>query len=144
MSKKIVNLTLPVVSQKVDRILDTYPYCLYQKVLGESDLRLQLVAYVLNRVPNLHVVSQEERYSQTNLRLASSELLKIEALIEEAIHIILPKFMATPPEEFCQMLRQRQNRAGGSRSNEEDSETVPAACRWEELAAYAQVMKIQP
>ncbi|MEB3830620.1 late competence development ComFB family protein [Phormidium sp. CCY1219] len=140
MSKEIVNLTCEVVSKKLDRVLETYPYSLYQEVVEKSDLRLELIAYVLNRVSNLHVVTQQEKNSPVDLRLASKELVKIDALIVEGIHVILPKVMESPPQECCEILQyEKKKEEAETKVQEGDWNGSVKSCRWDELATYTQL-----
>lgn len=55
MSQTIVNLALPVVTEKISLILQTYPWYPHQQTFASPDLRQKLTAYVLSRIPGLYV-----------------------------------------------------------------------------------------
>ncbi|HEY9762030.1 MAG TPA: hypothetical protein V6D07_05865 [Trichocoleus sp.] len=55
MSQTIVNLALPVVTEKINTILQTYPWYSHQQAFISPDLRQKLTAYVLSRMPGLYV-----------------------------------------------------------------------------------------
>lgn len=58
MSQTIVNLTLPVVTEKIDRLLRTYPQQPHQEAFTSTDLRQKLTAYVLSRLPMVYVTME--------------------------------------------------------------------------------------
>ncbi|WP_256555905.1 late competence development ComFB family protein [Oscillatoria sp. HE19RPO] len=135
MEKHLVNLTLKLVSERVDYVLKTHPYSLYKNVLDCSDFQLELVAYILNRVPSLYVVTGEER-PEIRLCLGSSEQFHLEGLIHEGIHAILPKVLKTPPQEFCDLLKSSNYRSKDNKSKPSQGESQES-CQWDELAIYA-------
>lgn len=55
MSQTIVNLTLPIVTDKIDDILAAYPLYEYRQVFAVPELRQKLTAYVLARLPVVYV-----------------------------------------------------------------------------------------
>jgi hypothetical protein len=55
MSQTIVNLALPVVTEKIDQLLLSYPFYPYQQTFASPALRERLAAYVLSRIPGLYV-----------------------------------------------------------------------------------------
>jgi hypothetical protein len=55
MSQTIVNLTLPIVTSKIDDILAAYPLYEYRQVFAVPELRQKLTAYVLARLPVVYV-----------------------------------------------------------------------------------------
>jgi hypothetical protein len=91
MSKILVNLTLAVVSEEVDLILETYPRFPYQKIFSDYNLRQELMAYVLSRIPNHHI-AMEETQAQAKLSMpmlySAEQQLKIETLIHQGIQKI--------------------------------------------------------
>jgi len=56
MSHGLINLTLPVVIQEIEDVLNEYPEHPYQRVFSMPELRQKLIAYVLSQVPNRYVV----------------------------------------------------------------------------------------
>lgn len=59
MSKKLINLTLPIVIEEIEGMLETYPHAPYREILSDPDRREELIAYVLSRVPNTYSVAEE-------------------------------------------------------------------------------------
>ncbi|GAB4278389.1 MAG: hypothetical protein Fur0025_04930 [Oscillatoriaceae cyanobacterium] len=59
MSAKIINLTFPVVTASIENILSNYPEEPYKKAFGKGNLRQELIAYVLSRVPNKYTIQEE-------------------------------------------------------------------------------------
>ncbi|HSM83379.1 MAG TPA: hypothetical protein VLS96_16960 [Nodosilinea sp.] len=55
MTQTIVNLTLPIVTDKIDDILAAYPLYEYRQVFAVPELRQKLTAYVLARLPVVYV-----------------------------------------------------------------------------------------
>lgn len=56
MSQTIVNLTLPIVTEKIDAILAIYPLHSYgSPTLDHHDLRRRLTTYVLSRLPVVYM-----------------------------------------------------------------------------------------
>jgi hypothetical protein len=102
MSKILVNLTLAVVSEEVDLILETYPKVPYQKIFSASNSRLELIAYVLSKVPNHHVAIEEKQAPakiSMPMLYSAEQQLKIEALIHQEIRKISREILETPDLE---------------------------------------------
>jgi hypothetical protein len=59
MPQTIVNLTLPVVLEKINQILITYPQRPYQERFAAPELRQKLTAYVLSRLPVVYVTMED-------------------------------------------------------------------------------------
>lgn len=59
MSKTIVNLAIPIVTEEIERILESYPHHPYQQAFANPDMRQALVAYVLCRHPSLYAAVDE-------------------------------------------------------------------------------------
>ena len=55
MTQTIVNLTLPIVTAKIDDILAAYPLYEYRQVFAVPELRQRLTTYVLARLPVVYV-----------------------------------------------------------------------------------------
>lgn len=49
--KTVVNLTQQSVIGEIESVLDTYPYHPYQQAFAIPDLRQELIAFVLSRIP---------------------------------------------------------------------------------------------
>ncbi|MDF5709378.1 MAG: hypothetical protein PUP90_17370 [Nostoc sp. S4] len=54
--KTVVNLTQQSVVAEIEIVLDTYPYHPYQQAFAIPDLRQELIAFVLNRIPSFYSV----------------------------------------------------------------------------------------
>jgi hypothetical protein len=91
MQKTLVNITLAVVTEEVEIILESYPKYPYQEAFSPSGLRQDLIAYVLSRVPNKYTASDSDSVSgQTvQFRCSSEQLLEIEDLIHTGIRDVL-------------------------------------------------------
>ncbi|MBO0351760.1 late competence development ComFB family protein [Phormidium pseudopriestleyi FRX01] len=142
MAKHLVNLTLKLISERVDYILKTHPYSLYKSVIDCSDFQLELIAYILNRVPSLYVVTGDDRPA-IRFCLGSSEQFHLEGLIHEGIHVILPKVLKTPPQEFCDLLKSRPYRSKDGKSKPSQGEASQESCQWDELAIYARTKWVE-
>lgn len=81
MSKTLVNLTIPIVVQELEDILETYPHHPYQEAFANPDFRQILIAYILNRIPN-HYITVDDTEAQT---LTNSDELR--GFLEHTLHI---------------------------------------------------------
>ncbi|MCT7975557.1 late competence development ComFB family protein [Laspinema olomoucense] len=112
-------------------------------MIDGSDFQLELIAYILNRVPNLYVVTGDDRPA-IGLCLGSSEQFHLEGLIHEGIHVILPKVLTTPPPEFCDLLKPRPyTTSKEGKSKPTPGEASPVSCQWDELAIYARTKWVE-
>jgi hypothetical protein len=59
---KIVNLTLPLIIEEIENILEMSPHSNSCKALATSKLRQELIDYVLSRIPSIYSVL-EDRHS---------------------------------------------------------------------------------
>jgi hypothetical protein len=95
MDKTLVNLTLAVVTEEVENILDSYPRYPYQEAFACSGLRQDLIAYVLSRIPNTYTaIASSDSMSHTivQVRFSSERLLHIENLIHKGISDVLHSY----------------------------------------------------
>jgi ribosomal protein S18 acetylase RimI-like enzyme len=60
MSFELINLTLPLVIQEIEDVLDEYPEHPYQSAFSIHEFRQKLIAYVLSQVPNQYAISGEQ------------------------------------------------------------------------------------
>ncbi|HEY9665180.1 MAG TPA: hypothetical protein V6C91_00155 [Coleofasciculaceae cyanobacterium] len=91
MTKKLINVTLSLVTSEIETILTHYPKY-HQEAFANSDLRLSLIAYVLSRIPNTYTVLEENQISSTDSMLtyySSQRILDIERFIHLGILDIL-------------------------------------------------------
>lgn len=94
MTKTLINLTVTVIGEEIDSILDTYPEYPYQLAYVSLDLRQELMAYVLNRVQSVYIVVDENEQPSSPSqfqRYTLEESLRREAVIHQGIHYILHK-----------------------------------------------------
>ena len=59
MAQTIVNLAVPLVTEKIEEILHTYPVYPHQQAFISTYLRQKLTAYVLSRMPALYLAVDE-------------------------------------------------------------------------------------
>jgi hypothetical protein len=88
MPKTIVNLTMPVIVEEIENILDSYQHHPYQEAFRIPDLYQELMAYVLSRVRSRYVVADELDRSgiADRARLVPlEEKLHIESVIYDGI-----------------------------------------------------------
>ena len=57
--KTVVNLTQQSVVGEIESVLDTYPSHPYQQAFAIPDLRQELIAFVLNRLPSFYNVMSD-------------------------------------------------------------------------------------
>lgn len=91
MTKVLVNLTLPVVTEAIDSILESYPRHPYRTLFASYDSRQDLVAYVLNRFPSTYTVMGEGQHSQVSLETPhcnTEQRLTLETLVHQAIQYV--------------------------------------------------------
>lgn len=95
MDKTLVNLTLAVVTEEVENILDAYPRYPYQEAFSPSGLRQDLIAYVLSRIPNTYTAiapCDSMSHTTVQVRCSSEQLLHIENLIHTGISDVLHSY----------------------------------------------------
>jgi len=94
MQKNLVNITLAVVTEEVEIILESYPTHPYQQAFSPSGLRQDLIAYVLSRIPNRYTaIDSGESANQTvQVRCSSEQLMHIENLIHTGIRHVLHSY----------------------------------------------------
>jgi len=95
MQKTLVNLTLAVVTEEVENILDSYPRYPYQEAFSPSGLRQDLIAYVLSRIPNTYTaMAPFDSLPNKNVQVScsSEQLLHIENLIHTGIRDVLHSY----------------------------------------------------
>ncbi len=107
MSQRILNLTLPVVSAKVDQVLKEDAVQHNPDCLAISNLREQLMTYVVRRLPAVYVTLDSEEISALdNPTHATSyypeqQLAEIEQLIQQgllALMAVQPPYPTTTVE----------------------------------------------
>ncbi|MBR8833386.1 MAG: hypothetical protein DSM106950_04915 [Stigonema ocellatum SAG 48.90 = DSM 106950] len=92
MSHTLINLTLPMVIQEIENVLDEYPEHPYQLAFSIPELRQKLIAHILSHVPNCYVVEGVQELSSNPKNRYSSpvqEGKQIETLVHGSILHIL-------------------------------------------------------
>ncbi|MEH2348099.1 MAG: hypothetical protein V7K55_08865 [Nostoc sp.] len=96
----VVNLTQQSVVGEIESVLDTYPYHPYQKAFAIPDLRQELIAFVLTRIPSFYgaisdgntSLAEAERESLAYYKLPRKPLeqqLHLQNLIHQGICLIV-------------------------------------------------------
>ncbi|MEH2381725.1 MAG: hypothetical protein V7K27_23035 [Nostoc sp.] len=92
MSHTLINLTLPIVIQEIENVLDEYPEHPYQLAFSIHELRQKLIAHILSHVPNRYVVEGVQELSSTpksRYSLPLQERIQIETVVHGSILHIL-------------------------------------------------------
>lgn len=95
MASTIINLTLLKVNEELENLLENSLDPAYRLVLNDPDLCQKLIVYVLNRIPNHHVVLEIEKVSLLSSQFfmfSTQECLKIEKLIHQGIYYLIQKY----------------------------------------------------
>ncbi|MBU7582185.1 MAG: hypothetical protein KAF91_04625 [Nostoc sp. TH1S01] len=93
MTKTLVNLTITVVVQELESILETYPHHPYQEAFANPDMRQTLIAYILSRIPNQYITvdaaDKPEFICSESLCRSLERTLHIESIIRQGIEKVL-------------------------------------------------------
>lgn len=92
MANTLVNLTLLKVNEELQNILEFDLDAITQKIFADNYLRQQLIAYVLQRLPNRYLTIAPEKLALGIAHFAvfsTQERLKIENLIYQGIFQLL-------------------------------------------------------
>lgn len=92
MSHGLVNLTLPVVIQEIEHVLEEYPEHPYHTAFAIPELHHKLIAHILSNVPNRYVVEgAQEPFDKPKTHSSSplQERLQMEMVIRASILHIL-------------------------------------------------------
>ncbi|MBC1220381.1 hypothetical protein GNF10_03885 [Nostoc sp. UCD121] len=86
--KTVVNLTQQSVVGEIESVLDTYPYHPYQKAFAIPDLRQELIAFVLTRLPSFDGAISEGRISLAEAEQGSLAYYKLPRKpLEQQLHL---------------------------------------------------------
>ena len=94
MSYKIANLTLPLVMEEVEEVLQDYPRYPYQVAFSIHKLRQLLIADVLSKIPNEYTVIEDTEELSIHPQKFSTPVQKRlhrEMIIRQSILDILQK-----------------------------------------------------
>jgi len=91
MFKTVVNLTKQAVISEIENVLDTYPYHPYQQAFAIPDLRSELVAYVLSRIPCVYGAINTECKSLLNHNPHNylEQQIQLQNIIHQGIYFLL-------------------------------------------------------
>ncbi|MBE9229304.1 late competence development ComFB family protein [Phormidium sp. LEGE 05292] len=92
MGKQLFNLTLIIVAEEIEKILETYPKYPYKQIFAATGLYQDLVAYVLSRVPNKYaVVEGSEAFSTQMISplYPTKQRLDIEYYIHQGVRNLM-------------------------------------------------------
>ena len=92
MSYELINLTLPMVIQEIEYVLDEYPEHPYQSAFSIHEFRQRLIAHALSQVPNYYGVEGEQAPARKPSSRHSSPLterLYLETVVRGSILHIL-------------------------------------------------------
>ncbi|MBD2523171.1 hypothetical protein [Nostoc sp. FACHB-133] len=86
--KTVVNLTQQSVVGEIESVLDTYPYHPYQKAFAIPDLRQELIAFVLTRLPSFDGAISEGHISLAEAEQGSLAYYKLPRKpLEQQLHL---------------------------------------------------------
>ncbi|MBE9000829.1 MULTISPECIES: hypothetical protein [unclassified Nostoc] len=114
--KTVVNLTQQSVVGEIESVLDTYPYHPYQKAFAIPDLRQELIAFVLTRLPSFDGAISEGHISLAEAeqgRLAYYKLprkpleqqLHLQNLIHQGICLIVQEKSDWINDHVCEIVQ---------------------------------------
>ncbi|MEH2073213.1 MAG: hypothetical protein V7K57_02120 [Nostoc sp.] len=86
--KTVVNLTEQSVVGEIESVLDTYPYHPYQKAFAIPDLRQELIAFVLTRIPSFYSAMSDGHISLAEAEQKSLAYYKLPRKpLEQQLHL---------------------------------------------------------
>ncbi|HEY9596995.1 MAG TPA: hypothetical protein V6D33_04945 [Cyanophyceae cyanobacterium] len=91
MPKTLINLTLLKLNEELDNILAEFQTSTYRTTLTDQELRQSLMVYVLNRMPNRHLVIETEQISclySLNFLGLIEESLTMQNLVHQGIYYL--------------------------------------------------------
>lgn len=92
MGKRIVNLTMAVVTEEVERVLETYPEYPHRQFFAPGRFREDLIVYVLNHISPKYAVLEDGDEAPLNRAFNScptEQRLQMEDWIQIGIHNLL-------------------------------------------------------
>lgn len=86
--KSVVNLTQQSVVGEIESVLDTYPSDPYQQAFAIPDLRQELIAFVLNRIPSFEGVMSDGQIPLAEAEQGSLAYYKLPRKpLEQQLHL---------------------------------------------------------
>lgn len=92
MSKAIVNVTMPIILEEIDNVLESEPYCSQRYLISLNHLRQDLITYTLSRVRSrIRLIESGEQLSIPFSASPSAleEHLKVETVVRQGIQYLL-------------------------------------------------------
>ena len=106
--KTVVNLTEQSVIGEIESVLDTYSYHPYQQAFAIPDLRQELIAYVLSRIPCFYSAVEREQLCTLDYKFPRDCLeqrIRLEHLIHEGIYSIMQEKSDWISRHLCQAVQ---------------------------------------
>jgi hypothetical protein len=114
--KTVVKLTQKFVINEIEIVLNTYPYQPYQQAFAIPDLRQELIAFVINRLPCFSsqvadseiLVTEDEKEDLLKSKLSRNPLeqqLHIQNLIHQGIFSIIQKKSEWISDHLCETVQ---------------------------------------
>ncbi|MEH2246500.1 hypothetical protein [Nostoc sp.] len=86
--KSVVNVTQQSVVGEIESVLDTYPSDPYQQAFAIPDLRQELIAFVLNRIPSFYSVMSDGQIPLAEAEQGSLAYYKLPRKpLEQQLHL---------------------------------------------------------
>jgi hypothetical protein len=91
--KTVINMTQQSVIGEIESVLDTYPYHPYQQAFAIPDLRQELIAFVLSRIPCFFSAVEREQVCTLEYhrvpRGSVEQKVHLENLIHQGIYSLM-------------------------------------------------------
>jgi hypothetical protein len=94
MKQAIVNLSLPVITGKVEEVLHSYPLSPHQQTFSSQALREKLIAYVLRRMPTMYTTTEVTKACSIDMPancFSQEQHQQMERLIHEGIQHLMAR-----------------------------------------------------
>ena len=111
----VVKLTQQSVLGEIDSVLDTSPYNPYQQAFAISDLRQELISFVLGRIPSLYSATSEDTLPVSELdkdwlnyklpRGPLEQKLHLQNLIHQGIYSIMQDKSDWISDRLCETVQ---------------------------------------
>jgi len=91
MPYELINLTLPIVIEETDNILQEYPTYPYQVSFSIHEMRQKLIAHILSEIPNYYTVegtALPPKKSKALYRTLEQRLYLEDVIRESILHIL--------------------------------------------------------
>ncbi|WP_265275324.1 hypothetical protein [Nostoc sp. KVJ3] len=117
--KQVVNLTQKSVVEEIESVLDAYPYHPYQKAFAIPDLRQELIAFVLTRIPSFYSAISDGHISLEDVEQGSLAYYKLpRKSLEQQLHL-----QNLIHQGICLIVQEKSDWI-----NHNVCETIPPAC----------------